>query len=957
MRKSAISLAIMFGHGAALGALALASSAAFAQQTAPIAPAPAAAPAPDADADIVVTGSRIVSSGFTAPTPVTVLGQAQLESRALTNVGEGLNELPSFRALVTPATQQAAGGNVGARVLDLRGLGASRTLVLLDGKRFVPSTTNGTIDVNLMPSAIIKRTEVVTGGASAAYGSDAVAGVVNFILDKSFTGFKASTQYNISQRNDAKEYNAQLAYGLHFGGDRGHFIVALEYDDNKGMGDCYTRKAWCPNEQLLSNVPAGANGLPANLRVGPNQTANQSVGGLINTTSGPLRGITFNPDGTTRQYQYGQIYGTVLSPLFARGGEGAEASAFLLGITLLPPVKRFTAFNHIDFEFSDAFKANVDMSFGQVQGIVHGSAARITDAVITRDNAYLPASVAQIMDANGITSFTLGRDFNDRGGSVDRSNNKTYRIVPSFEGKISGSWGWDAYYEHGENHFKQVYPGDAVIARLRNALDAVNVNGKVQCRINVDATTANDDPSCSPVNPFGAGNVSDAAWAYVAPTGYQTAVTKEDVAAANVHGELFHLPGGPIALASGFEYRADSLTGGADALSRANAFWSFNGQAINGKIRVTEGYLEAVAPVLKDMAFANALELNGAVRRTHYNRSSPGIASSSVDATTWKGGIVYEPIEQIRFRATRSRDIRAPNLTELFGPVTSGRVSVIDPAQAGLLVEATASTGANPSLKPEKANTWTAGVVLSPTWDFARSLHFSVDYYKIEIKGAIATLGSQTIVNRCTSGATEFCPLITRNGAGLVTAVQDVLQNVNSQTEKGIDFEASYHTAIGPFGTLNFRALATRYISLAITDSAGTTNRAGQTGYRGGATPGVPDYVVDGNIDWSFRNLSFGVHGHYIPKGKFDALLVGPEDPGYSVTSASSVSSNRVDARFYVDINGSVKLLNGKVELFGEINNLLDKDPPLAFSAQGGTNHVFFDTIGRYFKGGVRVRL
>jgi len=929
--------------GVALGVLAVASQAA-AQDS-----------ATGTVEEVVVTGSRIARTGFTAPTPVTVLGQQRLEQRGQTNVADALNELPSFRPLVTPATQQAAGGNVGARVLDLRGLGATRTLVLLDGKRFIPSTTVGTIDVNLIPSALISRTEVVTGGASAAYGSDAVAGVVNFILDKKFTGLKASIQAGTSQRSDAKNFNATAAFGKAFADGRGHFIISGEYDNSTKIGDCYSR-SWCPNEQLVSNSPAGSGGLPANLRVGPDAPGNLNQDGLINTTSGPLRGITFNPDGTTRNYRYGQIFGTNLSPVFTLGGEGTYENGYLQGINLLPPVNRVTAFSHFDYEFSDRLRVGLDLSYGRVKGTVIGSEARNAAITVTRANAFLPAQVAAIMDANNITSFTMGRVFGDLGGAVDHSDNQTYRVVLSAEGRITDTWSWDAYYQYGKNKFEQNYTGNVVLARLNNAMNAVNIPGGVACAINADAITTNDDPACAPFNVFGRGRSSAAARAYVAPSGFQTADTREDVVAGNVHGDLFTLPGGPLSIAAGGEYRSDRIVGTADALSSTNQFWSFNGKAINGKIEVTEGYAEAVAPLLKDAPLVHNLELNGAARRTRYERSSPGRASSSTSVTTWKFGGVYEPIEQIRIRATRSRDIRAPNITELFGPVTSGRVTILDPQNAGAQIQIDSLSGSNPVLSPETANTWTAGVVLSPGFSFARSFKLSVDYYDVDIQGAISTLGAQVVINRCAQGATEFCPFISRNGAGQLTLVQDVLQNVNRQKNRGIDIEASYQHNLGRFGGLDFRVLATHYLELSTKDSVGITDRVGQTGYRPGTTTGVPNWIVDGLVTWNLNKLTLGAHGRYISPGTFDVTLVGPEDPGYSITSPSSVSSNRVGGRFYMDLSASFRA-SDRLEFFGVVNNVFDRKPPLAASAQGGTNQVYFDPIGIYFKGGVRLRM
>ena len=906
--------------------------------------------------EVVVTGSHIVSSGFTAPTPVTVVGQERLEQRGITNVGEALNELPSFRAIITPATQQAVGGNVGARVLDLRGLGSTRTLVLVDGKRFVPSTTTGTVDVNLIPSALVKRAEVVTGGASAAYGSDAVAGVVNLILDKNLEGFRASLQHGSSSRGDDEDTTASLAFGGAMG-NSGHFVLGVENDKAHGMGDCYVRD-WCPREQGAPS-DAGWNGLPATIRMGPLAPGNLNQDGLINTTSGPLRGITFNRDGTTRNYQYGTIYGTNLSPLFTLGGEGTYENGYLQGILLKPPVERTTVYAHLDHAFSDRVRGNLDLSFGKVDGTVIGSEARASNFAITRDNAYLPASVVGIMTANNINSFTLGRVFGDLGGAVDEASNKTYRAVASLAGDLSGSWNWDAYYQYGRNKFSQAYTGNVVITRMKNAIDAVNSGGKVVCRINADASASNDDPNCVPFNVFGRANSSAEARAYVAPSGYQTADTTQHVVAANLHGELFSLPGGPVAVATGVEYRSDDMVGTADALSTTNQFWSFNGKAINGKIDVTEAYAEAVAPLLKNVTGVRSLELNGAVRQTSYDRSSPGLASSSASATTWKTGLVYEPIEQIRLRATRSRDIRAPNLTEMYGPVTAGRVTVVDPVvgappnPAGQIISL---TGANPLLKPEKADTWTVGVVLAPEWEFARSLRLSIDYYSISVQGAIEKLGPQTVINRCASGATEYCPFVSRDGTNMLTQVQDVLQNVNRLVNRGIDFEASLRSDFGSAGSIDYRLLATNYLELSTRDSVGVTDRAGQTGYRPGTTTGVPDWIVDGSVNWTRDQLSFGAHMRLIPSGKFDALLVGPEDKGYNPALSNSVNSNRVDSRVYFDLNASVRLPQG-VEVFGVINNVFDRNPPLAASAQGGTNQVYFDPVGRYYKLGLRLKM
>ena len=335
---------------------------------------------------------------------------------------------------------------------------------------------------------------------------------------------------------------------------------------------------------------------------------------------------------------------------------------------------------------------------------------------------------------------------------MDNSNDQTYRLVGKLEGALSTNWNWDSYYQYAHNVFSQRYSGDVIASYLTNAVNAVSVNGSIVCAGNVGTLAA---PGCVPFNVFGPNQFSAAARAYVARSGFQTEDTDENVLAANLHGDVLHLPGGALAIATGVEFRNDEIQGNADALSAANLFWSFNGKAISGRINVGEGYFETTAPLLRDLPLVHLLELNSAIRRTYYDRGSPGLPASNTNATTWKLGAVFEPIEEFRIRANRSEDIRAPNISELFGPVAATRTTIIDPINAGQQIQVADLTGSNPLLKPEKAATWTVGGVLSPDWNWSKNLHLSVDYFDIKLSGAIATLGAQTVVNYCAQGATS----------------------------------------------------------------------------------------------------------------------------------------------------------------------------------------------------------
>ncbi|MDB5717797.1 MAG: tonB dependent receptor family protein [Sphingomonas bacterium] len=921
------------------------------------------AAAPEAET-IVVTGSRIARSGFSTPTPVTVVGEERLQALAITNVADALNQLPSFRASSSPANQQTFGGSVGARVLDLRGLGAPRTLVLVDGRRFVPSTSEGTVDVNLIPSGLVQRTEVVTGGASAVYGSDAVAGVVNFILDRRFEGFKADIQAGISERGDDANQFASFTAGSKLG-ERGHVTIAAEYENNEGLAGCYEARQWCAQERsIVGNTPAGRFGLPSSVITSDVHPSTLAPGGLINRSldaagrpvfanvaNDPLRGIQFLADGTPAPFAYGQLAG----PLFMIGGDNHNRNPYLSSVLLKVPVERYSAYGSLSYDLTDDLKGFVDLSFGRVKGTTLSSTFRDFNGSlignIQRDNAYLPASIAATMAANGISQLTFGRAGFDLGSPKAVSTTKTYRAVAGLEGSLGSSWRWDAYYQYGRTDFRQDISNDPINPNLRKATDAVRTaSGAIACRVNVDASTANDDPACVPINLFGENRFSDAARSYVLGTGFQTTRNTQHVAAANISGDLFNIGTRPVSLSVGGEWRRNAINGATDPISAINGFWVLNGQAVNGKQTVKEAYAETVVPLLTETRFARSLELNGAVRYTDY--------SDSGSVTTWKAGGVYEPVRAVRFRVTRSRDIRAPNLSELRGPQTKTTVGLTDPL-TGFQANPVVTRGANPNLGVEKADSFTAGVVIAPTGGFFSRMRLSVDYYNLKVKDAIGLLGAQTLVQRCTQGATEFCPLVSRDPAGNILSVQDVLLNANALKTTGFDVEFDYRQSLGNAGDLSLRMLATIVKDLITTDSAGSLDRAGQTGSRAGTILGVPDYTLDGLLTYTKGPGSATLHGRYIPAGSYNVSFIGPDDPSYAVTLPTSVNNNRVPGRFYLDLAATMKVAvssDREFELYGSINNLLDRDPPAIPSGNLGTNQVLFDPVGRAFRLGARVR-
>ena len=452
---------------------------------------------------------------------------------------------------------------------------------------------------------------------------------------------------------------------------------------------------------------------------------------------------------------------------------------------------------------------------------------------------------------------------------------------------------------------------------------------------------------CLPLNLFGEFNFDPAAKAYAYGTVVQDTKLTQHVAAANLRGDLFALPGGNFGFATGAEFRAEDASGVADPDSAANNFYTGPGSGITGPAtKIVEGYLELSAPLLSNVSFAQELELNGAVRVTNY--------STSGTEFTWKVGATWSPIDELRFRATRSRDIRAANFFELYNPTVASFQFLVDPARGDGASSLTSVTlSGNPDLSPEKADTFTAGVVLTPV----PRLNFAVDYYDIKVDNVISTLGGQTIVNRCAQGATELCPLIERDASNAITRVNNTLLNLNQLKTRGLDIEASFTLPAGP-GDLSLRALGTYVFDLITVDAAGQIDRAGQNGSPVSQESGVPDFTGRMLLDYTTERWEVGVEADYVSGGKYNATQIGPGEKGYDPALPNSVSDNTIGDYWYFDARIAVRPLEQvpDFELFARVDNLFDRDPPNDIpSSYGAHNPVLYDSVGRMFRMGARV--
>ena len=702
------------------------------------------------------------------------------------------------------------------------------------------------------------------------------------------------------------------------------------------------------------------------------QALNYAFGGVIlgnNADTNPangvdvLRGIQFGRGGTVIPFPYGTAIGT--SAINFTGGDPTLYARN--GHQLVLPVERKVLMANLDYELTDHISAFLQLNWGKSGADFHTSPVRDTTAtgvVIRRDNPFLPAQVAAIMDANGITSFGLGRQDDDFGEVRAHNGNTTTRVVAGLNGDLGGGWTWDAYYQYGHNDFASRLNNLRIEQNFRFSYDAILLNGQPACR---DATAR--AAGCVAINLFGAGSPSQAAINYVTGLATYDVALRQHVAAVNLRGHPFSTWAGPVAIAIGAEYRNESANGVADAISNAGGFNYGNPRSFAGSFNVKEGYAEVLVPLAHGAPVLGNLDLNGAVRYTDY--------SSTGGVTTWKVGATWEPIEGVRFRATRSRDIRAPNNSELFSTLTT-RSSLIN-GFTGATDQLVVISQPSPALQPERSDTTTVGVVLSPR--FLPGLNISVDYYDISIAGAISSFPAQTIIDRCVTevgagAAGFFCSFVDRTGTGnqtVINAVRTQLLNVARLQTNGVDFDVNYRLRMGP-GRLTAR-LAGNYTAHLISDdglgiprtynAAGiitnvgsVVDRAGQiggftSGLNNGATT-VPHWTLNGSLSYSTDRFTTTVQGRYIQGGVLDRTLVGPGDRDYNAASPISIGSNRVDGRFYVNLSASYDILhegNRRVQLYGLVNNLTNADPPFPVVAVSG----LFDRVGRFYKVGVRV--
>lgn len=913
--------------------------------------------------EVVVTGTRIARDGYEAPTPLTVVGVEQVQQQASPNLIDYLTTLPSFAGNYTPqgSTQNVSSGTAGTSSANLRNLGTNRTLVLIDGQRSVGSTITGLVDINTIPSQLIERVEVVTGGASAAYGSDAVSGVVNFILDKKFTGFKSEVAGGATTYGDNANYKVSATAGTAFAGGRGHVILSGSHNQQEGVLEAdrdWNKLGW----QIVNNPTYSAtNGQPQRLLLSGIAPSNATPGGII--VAGPLRGVAFGEGG--RPYQFN--YGPLISGSAMQGGDWETSSLHVRGQSLEPKLRSDNVFARVSFDVTDNVEVYVQSNWYENRNRSNAYPNEYFGGLVVQsDNAFLPASVAARAQAAGPT-FTMGTSNFDMGTVSIDTGRKVIRNVVGANGSFDAfekNWSWDAYYQNGISKSSESADNSLNLVRFAEAIDArvSPVTGSIVCR----STLTNANNGCVPYNPFGIGVNSEAALNYVLGRPHRDQKFEQNVVAASVQGTPFQGWAGPISMATGIEHRKEEASGESTAADLARVYFAGNYIPTFGSYNVTEGFVETVVPLLTDAPFARSLELNAAARFTDY--------STSGSVVTWKAGFTYRPFDDLMFRATRSRDIRAPNLNDLYNAGSRVNNLVVDNA-TGLAVAYEGTTSGNPNLTPEEADSTGFGVVYQPS--FAPGLSASVDYWNIDLQDAINTISAQQIVDACFKGNATLCQAINggqplRQTSGTDRNLISVVPfNLAKQLVRGVDIESSYRAPLstinsGLDGTLTVRALATRFLknytnnTLTLPlDTAGQNTGGGPPDWRWSASVGYGNDPY--SATFTARGVSSGVYGN-----NFIECTSGC--PASSV-DYPTISNNHIAGATFFDLSFSYTALAGsddsmQVQTFINVKNIANKDPVIVAGGPSGlpfdtvtTNPANYDSLGRVFFAGVRVKM
>jgi outer membrane receptor protein involved in Fe transport len=894
---------------------------------------------------VTVTGSRVIKNGDSNPSPTTVMNADDLlTGKPGATLADALNSLPVFAgsrgAASNPTTAgSAAGGSGSANQLNLRNIGALRTLVLMDGKRIPPTLYNGAVDVDLIPQLFVERVDVVTGGVSAVYGSDAMTGVVNYVLDHKFSGIKADASHGASELGDAKKSNAALAWGTQLG--RGlHVEAGIEYRKEDGI-DRRSDRDW------LNQVGVTGTGTAANPYVLQSNLRQKAFpfGGLI--TSGALAGQTFKSNGVLSPFAAGTATGTAAIEV---GGDGGYWDSGLLS-----QLEAKQLFGHVDYDLSGDAHVYAQVAGNLKTNTNFAETNQLNGVSLRRTNAFLPTEYqAQIPSTQA--TFGFSKFMSDIQRLTAESDSKQWVFNTGIEGKTK-ELKWNVDYTYGRAKLNTAMSNVLNRQKLSAALDAVSSGGKTVCNVTITNPGVADD--CVPLNVFGPSAASAQAIDYVTDTVFFDSTTVMNDISANVAGSPFSTWAGPVNAAVSAEWRDMSFN--SHSSSRPSDLVNCTGLTLNCASTATrteyvfgespQGVSQRVWEVAgeMDVPLSKTVSTNAAARYTSYNTSG--------NYTTWKVGMDWAVLDTLRFRATRSRDIRAPTLYDLFAPVSQVQVRPTD------LLTGTSPTvpqidESNPDLKAEIGNTMTLGLI----WKPLPKMSFAVDAYRIKISDAITTVSGSTAAfqQACyqSGGTSPYCALQKRpNGykdtsaANAVTSWVNRSVNIAEVETFGIDLEGNYATKLFD-RPASLRVLTAwqphvyyRQPGLATVDQGGAAFGAGGMA----STPAV-------RVSGFFRFRPMNDFTVDISERWRSAMKLSKDPSEVWVNNhMRSFATTGINLAYKVDLGF------GEAQVYFNVENLFDAEPPIgAFSGNGtraGLRDGFAqadDPRGRYFTLGVR---
>ncbi len=933
------------------------------------------------EAALVVTGSRLNRRDLEASSPITTVGSEVLQAQGAVTLESSLNQFPQITPDTTSSTNQSGGS--GVLSVDLRSLGAVRTLVLVDGRRYIPGDITGLTDLAMIPDLLIDRVEIITGGASAVYGSDAIAGAVNFVLKRNFDGLQAQYQYGETTRGDGATHKADLVMGLNSPDGRGNVTGYFSYTrrDAVLMGN----RRFSANPLLADAQgvfqPFGSGNIPGGL-IGINSTQIPAIRGVpdLNNASGacPIAntGIRFGAQGEPLPYCRPRDQFNYAAPNF-----------------LLRPLERYQAAVTGTYEITDGveaygqfFYAKKENAFQQAPEAVNPSSSGQAAGVVLIPNADTNPLFTQVQrdffaanrtffDPDGDGVFRLvnvGRRFEEFGPRTVRYTTDAFNVTGGLRGNFDigdNNWKWDAFYQYARTDESQQRFNLLSRSRTTAGLDVVVVNGQPQCR-------NREIPGCVPVNIFGTQTLTAAQANFLSVnTATDNRFTRE-VAGGSLAGDLFSLPAGNVSTAFGVEYRKESFSITPDEVALSNDLAAVAVPPIvnSGSFNVKEVFAEVRVPLLRDLPLIQSLAIEGAVRYSDY--------STIGGVVTWKGAVDWEIVDWVRFRGNYSRAIRAPNLNELFAPVQEGFIggrdpciaanrptadqkrvclaqgvpaAFIDTLEVGQSQGFNRRTGGNPDLTEETADTLTLGLVFTPI----RNLSITFDYFDIKVEDAVAEVSPQLLVDNCFQTLnidSIACQSIERNEVGNIETVAAPLLNIAQRKVRGLDVGVNYATSLPSWMNLSSEGsrLTVQFVgSFQFEDS--NIPLEGQAtvecaGFYGGPCSSdairiTPDFRGFLGINYTSGPFTINNQVRYIDDLELSRLSPPTE-------------SGTVDAEAYWDISVRARILK-TVELFGGINNVLDNQPPVLGFAAGGdsnTNPQLYDVLGRQFFVGVNVK-